>query len=206
MTDSEMEWLLQVGHRMAEYLVLNEDGTLSLTQPDLGYVGVDESFVTEYQEGLKGLNELVRMGWVTFDNEFNMYFTENMPVDPSAIEQGLQEIDEKVAGAALASDEELARFFGRGFGFRFGGGFHRAPFRFGSFHSSFGSRFGLGRFSHRFGLFFGGHGRSFFGHRSFSRGGFLFFPGRVFQSGIGHHSFFFRGSQHTYWSRGRGYF
>ncbi|MFQ5857980.1 MAG: hypothetical protein ACE5LU_20435 [Anaerolineae bacterium] len=209
LTDSEMDQVLQVCHRMGEYLVLNNDGTLSLKSPDLGYVGVDEDFVDEYRTGLEGLNELVRMGWVTFDDEFNMQFTSNMPQEASAFEQGLQQIDEKLAGdnlAALDDDTELTWRRSRGFLFRFGRGFHRFPFRFASFAPTFSSHFRRGRFSHRFGLFFGGR-HHFFRQRFFRRhGGFLFFPGRVFSRGIGHHSFFFRGSHHRRWYRGRGFF
>ncbi|RME44033.1 MAG: hypothetical protein D6791_14120 [Chloroflexi bacterium] len=205
LTDSEMDWLLQVCHRMAEYLELNEDGTLSLKPPDLGYVGVDQRFVSEYQLGLEGLNELVRMGWVTFDNEFNMHFTANVPQDEAEIEHGLQQIDEKLAGEELAALDsvEPARFRG-GFGFGFRTGGHHIPFRFGSFHSSFGARFGHGRFSHRFGFLFGRHG-SFF-NRHFRFGGFGFIHRSVFSHGFGHHNFYYRPYYSRHWYRARFYY
>lgn len=178
---NQMRWVIEVGSEMGDYLQRNSDGTLTLKAPNPEEVGVSQSFLNEYEAGLQGINELVRMGWVRFDEDFNIHFTSDMPQEAADIQAGLQQIDAKVAGKDLsdALDGRKVTNF-RGFRFNFVGGFHHAPFRSASFPLTFSARFDHGFHGHRFGLLFGGHHRFF---RDQLRDGLdVFIPGIAFRN------------------------
>lgn len=175
LTADQMNQLIQLCHRIGAYLVRHDDGTLSLDLQDPNRVGVDPSFLNDYRTSLQEINALIRMGWLTVDDEFNLQPGSALPAEASAIDQGLKQVEDQVAGKVatdLPADAETA-YYG-GFLFSFHSGLHHIPYHYASFGPTFASRFHYGHYGARFSLLFGLH-PSFF-HRTFSHGGYGYVP------------------------------
>lgn len=176
-TDSELSDLIALCHRIGAYLVRQDDGTLELRLSSGSTVGVSQSFLNDYRTGLDEINELIKRGWVTVDDSFNIQPGGALPTSVEEIEAGLAEIEDQVAGAdtdvALPAGE-TPEYYNRGFLFGFHSRRHRIPYSYASLGPTFASRFGVGRYGARFSFLFG-FNRSFF-QRTYRYGGYGYVP------------------------------
>ncbi len=200
LTDDQMSRLIHVCHAVGAYLVRNADGTLSLTLQDPNRVGVSHAFLREYRTGLEEINALIRRGWLTVDDQFNLQPAPGLPTNATEIEQGLTEVEQAVAGKAVfrTSDAPDAvapdavapdHHYSRGFLFSFHSGRHHIPYRYASFGPTFASFFHQGYYTGRFSLLFGLH-RSFF-QRTFYYGGYGYIPHRAYYNHYGYNLFYY---------------
>lgn len=176
-TDSELSRLIALCHVIGAYLVHEDDGTLSLRLDDPRAVGVSESFLNDYRTGLAEINELIKREWVTVDDNFDLQPGRQFPEDAAALEAGLAEIENQVAG----EDVEVALPAGktpdyrsRGFLFSFHSRRYSVPYGYASLGPTFASYYRYGRYGARFSLLFG-FNRGFFG-RTYRYGGYGYVP------------------------------
>jgi hypothetical protein len=186
-TDSELSELIRLCHVIGAYLVRQDDGTLALRLNNPNTVGVSQSFLNDYLTGLTEINALIKRGWVTIDDNFNMQAGPQLPISPAAINAGLAEIEDEVAGPAAVEDEaagkdaemalpagENPEYYSRGFLFSFHSRRYSVPYSYASLGPTFASRFGVGRYGARFSFLFG-FNRGFF-HRTYRYGGYGYVP------------------------------
>ena len=177
-TDSQMSELIQLCHTIGAHLVRQEDGTLDLQLDSARQVGVSTSFIEDYRIGLREINELIKQGWIEIDDDFNMVPGSALPTDSNAIDAGLTEIENKIAGeeagTVLPAGTTPDYRYSRGFLFSFHSRRYRVPYSYASLGPTFASHFRRGRYGARFSLLFGLN-RGFFS-RTYRYGGYGYVP------------------------------
>lgn len=76
--------LVEIAVRSEQYLQVAPDGTLSLKIDEPAALGVDQEFVDAYQAGLDELNELVRAGDLTINDDLSVVWHKDLPADDAA--------------------------------------------------------------------------------------------------------------------------
>ena len=198
--DSQLSELIALCHRIGAYLVRQEDGTLALRLDNPGAVGVSRGFLNDYQAGLNQINNLIRRGWVTVDENLDLQRGPRLPNRQAAIDAGLAEIegraDAEGADAVLPTGEGLEHH-GRDFSFSFHSRRHHLPYHYASLGPTFAAYFDAPEYGARFGLVFALNQRFF--ERSFYYGGYFFAPWHNPRH-VGHKHRFY------YWPAYYGYF